>query len=107
MLACFIGLLAFGIAGAAAGLGGSGIDGIDNNMDDFNSVTTESPQRLRCMVVCPAAHHGGAFALRDVRWHTAGVRFSFDHGKIVNGLHFIFAALSLQFGFSFRDDFSI
>ncbi|KAK3260985.1 hypothetical protein CYMTET_30090 [Cymbomonas tetramitiformis] len=37
MIACFIGLLAFGIAGAAAGLGGSGIDGIDNNMGDFNS----------------------------------------------------------------------
>ncbi|KAK3252420.1 hypothetical protein CYMTET_38276 [Cymbomonas tetramitiformis] len=36
-LACFIGLLAFGIAGAAAaGLGGSGIDGIDNDMGDFN-----------------------------------------------------------------------
>ncbi|KAK3286940.1 hypothetical protein CYMTET_5532 [Cymbomonas tetramitiformis] len=43
MLACLVGLLAFGIAGATAGLGGGGVDGIDNDMDDLNSITTESP----------------------------------------------------------------
>ncbi|KAK3285117.1 hypothetical protein CYMTET_7266 [Cymbomonas tetramitiformis] len=43
MLACFIGLLAFGIAGVAAGFAGGDIDGIDNNNDIYNSVATETP----------------------------------------------------------------
>ncbi|KAK3245992.1 hypothetical protein CYMTET_44460 [Cymbomonas tetramitiformis] len=42
MFACFIGLLAFGIAGVAAGFAGGEIDGINNN-NIYNSVTTETP----------------------------------------------------------------
>ncbi|KAK3250952.1 hypothetical protein CYMTET_39692 [Cymbomonas tetramitiformis] len=40
MLTCFLGLLAFGIAGVAADFGDIGIDEIDNNI---NSIATESP----------------------------------------------------------------
>ncbi|KAK3250436.1 hypothetical protein CYMTET_40183 [Cymbomonas tetramitiformis] len=43
MLACFIGLLAFGIAGVAADFAGGEIEGADNNMNIYNSVTTETP----------------------------------------------------------------
>ncbi|KAK3249976.1 hypothetical protein CYMTET_40623 [Cymbomonas tetramitiformis] len=43
LLACFIGLLDFGIAGVAAGFAGGEIDGIDNNNTIYNSVTTETP----------------------------------------------------------------
>ncbi|KAK3258046.1 hypothetical protein CYMTET_32894 [Cymbomonas tetramitiformis] len=44
MLACFIGILAFGISGVAAGFAGGGIDGNNNNnMNIYNSVTTETP----------------------------------------------------------------
>ncbi|KAK3238817.1 hypothetical protein CYMTET_51204 [Cymbomonas tetramitiformis] len=43
MLACFIDLLAFGIAGVAVGFAGGEIDGIDNNDNIYNSVTIETP----------------------------------------------------------------
>ncbi|KAK3247373.1 hypothetical protein CYMTET_43127 [Cymbomonas tetramitiformis] len=85
MLACFTGLLAFDIAGAAAGLGGGGIDGIENNMYDFNSVTTESPVMCVGQLCLYPDFDSPSPVVQDRLMQAAGVRFYFGHDNIFNG----------------------